>query len=274
MKQPTTKIRYSVLSEQYRKHLTRPFRCVCARAADAVLRAFTGASVAPDSSRPLVFHYRPSYAEETDAPVRYLMKPAGYPRQIAVFAQVGPLWRCGISRCRKGMSALGLGRQRTPSAINYQRKPIDVRRRVNQLNSPRVTDAKRCGMWQLSGCRDVRREERRFFPGMIYKRSAVRRSHAAVGMTRWTTLRNGVISHAGRAAGTDYSSIVSRKKNTRMPIAKYFRARHPTTARWRVTFRQTCYKELRGDGPKFDYREARRRSRRTPAILDLGLGPR
>src|SRR5712675_1524102 len=74
--------------------------------------AFTGASVVRhDPPDRYVFNYRPSYAEETDAAVRYLVKIRRIPpRQIAVFAQSDPFGDAGFSGVAKAFRVLGLGR--------------------------------------------------------------------------------------------------------------------------------------------------------------------
>ena len=68
--------------------------------------AFTGANLLRnDPPDRYVFNYRASYAEETDAVVRYLVKLRRLqPRQIAVFAQQDSYGRFGIRRCREGIS--------------------------------------------------------------------------------------------------------------------------------------------------------------------------
>ena len=100
--------------------------------------AFTGASVVRhDPPDRYVFNYRPSYAEETDAAVRYLVKIRRIPpRQIAVFAQSDPFGDAGFSGVAKAFRVLGLG-DNAVLRLNYQRNTIDVDDAVNQLKAQR-----------------------------------------------------------------------------------------------------------------------------------------
>ena len=80
--------------------------------------AYTGGNVVRrDPPDRYVFNYRPSYAEEADAAVRYLVKMRRIPvRQIAVFAQHGRSRRCRVCRRRQGVSRARYQRQRHPAA--------------------------------------------------------------------------------------------------------------------------------------------------------------
>src|ERR1700737_4857144 len=89
--------------------------------------AFTGASVLRrDPPDRYVFNYRPSYAEETDAVVHYLVKLRRLqPKQIAVFAQQDAYGDSGFAGVAKAFRALGAN----DSAIlrlNYKRNTVDV----------------------------------------------------------------------------------------------------------------------------------------------------
>src|SRR5205823_5969212 len=60
----------------------------------------------PWGCRAYVFNYRASYAEETDAVVRYLVKIRGVrPEQIAVFAQQDAYGDSGFAGVAKAMRA-------------------------------------------------------------------------------------------------------------------------------------------------------------------------
>jgi branched-chain amino acid transport system substrate-binding protein len=96
--------------------------------------AFTGANVLRhDPPDRYVFNYRASYAEETDAVVRYLVKLRRIPpRQIAVLAQQDTYGDSGFAGVAKAVRALGV----SDSAIvrlNYKRNTVDVDDAVNQL---------------------------------------------------------------------------------------------------------------------------------------------
>ena len=101
--------------------------------------AFTGANVVRhDPPDRYVFNFRPSYAEETDAAVRYLVKMRRIPpRQIAVFAQQDPYGDAGFAGVAKAFRALGM----SDSAIlrlNYARNTVDVDNAISQLRVQRV----------------------------------------------------------------------------------------------------------------------------------------
>ena len=95
--------------------------------------AYTGGNVVRrDPPDRYVFNYRPSYAEEADAAVRYLVKMRRIPvRQIAVFAQTDDLGDAGYAGVAKAYRALGIN----DSAIlrlNYPRNTIEVDEAVNR----------------------------------------------------------------------------------------------------------------------------------------------
>jgi branched-chain amino acid transport system substrate-binding protein len=79
--------------------------------------AYTGGNVVRrDPPDRYVFNYRPSYAEEADAAVRYLVKMRRIPvRQIAVFAQQDDLGDAGFAGVAKAYRAR-YQRQRHPAA--------------------------------------------------------------------------------------------------------------------------------------------------------------
>jgi branched-chain amino acid transport system substrate-binding protein len=96
--------------------------------------AFTGGNVVRhDPPDRYVFNYRPSYAEETDAAVRYLVKLRRIPvRQIAVFAQSDDLGDAGFAGVAKAFRALGIS-DNAILRLNYQRNTVEVDDAVNQL---------------------------------------------------------------------------------------------------------------------------------------------
>ena len=101
--------------------------------------AFTGANVVRhDPPDRYVFNFRPSYAEETDAAVRYLVKMRRIPpRQIAVFAQQDPYGDAGFAGVAKAFRALGLS-DSLILRLNYARNTVDVDNAINQLKAQRV----------------------------------------------------------------------------------------------------------------------------------------
>ena len=96
--------------------------------------AFTGANVLRhDPPDRYVFNYRASYAEETDAVVRYLVKLRRIPiKQIAVFAQQDTYGDSGFAGVSKAVRALGVS-DATIVRLNYKRNTVDVDDAINQL---------------------------------------------------------------------------------------------------------------------------------------------
>src|SRR5262249_6175076 len=81
-----------------------------------------------------VFNYRPSYAEETDAVVRYLVRIRKLrPEQIAVFAQQDGYGDAGFAGVAKAVRALRGGDEGTILRLNYKRNTIDVDEAVTRL---------------------------------------------------------------------------------------------------------------------------------------------
>jgi branched-chain amino acid transport system substrate-binding protein len=101
--------------------------------------AFTGAGLLRrDPPDRYVFNYRASYAEETDAVVRYLVKIRRLqPEQIAVFAQQDSYGDAGFDGVAKAMRALRSGNESTILRLNYKRNTIDVDDAVAQLHKQR-----------------------------------------------------------------------------------------------------------------------------------------
>ncbi len=102
--------------------------------------AFTGANLLRrDPPDRYVFNYRASYAEETDAVVRYLVKIRRLrPEQIAVFAQQDSYGDAGFEGVAKALRALRpSGNDEAILRLNYKRNTIDVDEAVAQLRKYR-----------------------------------------------------------------------------------------------------------------------------------------
>jgi ABC-type branched-subunit amino acid transport system substrate-binding protein len=97
--------------------------------------AFTGADLLRrDPPDRYVFNYRASYAEETDAVVRYLVKVRRLlPEQIAVFAQQDGYGDSGFSGVAKAVRALRGGEASTILRLDYKRNTVDVNDAVERL---------------------------------------------------------------------------------------------------------------------------------------------
>jgi len=101
--------------------------------------AFTGAGLLRrDPPDRYVFNYRASYAEETDAVVRYLVNVRRLrPEQIVVFAQQDSYGDAGFEGVAKAMRALRPGRDSEVVRLNYKRNTVDVEDAVAQLRKLR-----------------------------------------------------------------------------------------------------------------------------------------
>jgi len=102
--------------------------------------AFTGAGLLrSDPPDRYVFNYRPSYAEETDAVVRYLVKMRRLkPEQIAVFAQQDSYGDSGFAGVAKAIRSLRGGDEGTILRLNYKRNTVDVDEAIAQLQKSRI----------------------------------------------------------------------------------------------------------------------------------------
>ena len=86
-----------------------------------------------------VFNYRPSYAEETEAVVRYLVTVRGLkPREIVVFAQDDPFGEAGYAGVVKALRTLQGHYEVPPQKLTYKRNTIDVAGAVAALRARKV----------------------------------------------------------------------------------------------------------------------------------------
>ncbi|HWL20923.1 MAG TPA: ABC transporter substrate-binding protein [Bradyrhizobium sp.] len=187
----------------------------------------TGANVVRhDPPDRYVFNYRPSYTEEADAAVRYLVKLKKLqPRQIAVFAQNDSYGDSGFAGVAKAFRALGIN----DSAIlrlNYTRNTIDVDEAVNQLRLQKVPIRAVVMIATTRPAAKFIEKTRDLFPGMIYSNvSAVGASSLAEELLllgpRFT---QGVVVTQTVPAVSGYSSVVLEYKNA---LAKYFPGESP-----------------------------------------------
>lgn len=99
--------------------------------------AFTGANLLRrDPPDRYIFNYRASYAEETGAVVRYLVKVRKIkPEQIAVFAQQDSYGDSGFSGVEKAMRAMRGGNGGYILRIGYPRNTIDVENAIARLKA-------------------------------------------------------------------------------------------------------------------------------------------
>lgn len=192
--------------------------------------AYTGGNVVRrDPPDRYVFNYRPSYAEEADAAVRYLVKMRRIPvRQIAVFAQQDDLGDAGFAGVAKAYRALGIN----DSAIlrlNYPRNTIEVDEAVNLLRVQKLPVRAIIMSASYRAAAKFIEKTRNLYPEMIFTSiSGVGGSSLAEELKllgpRYTA---GVLVTQVVPAVSGYSSAVLEYKNA---LAKYFPGEAPDYA--------------------------------------------
>jgi branched-chain amino acid transport system substrate-binding protein len=189
--------------------------------------AFTGANLLRnDPPDRYVFNYRASYAEETDAVVRYLIKIRRLqPRQIAVFAQQDSYGDAGFAGVAKAFRALGV----SDAAIlrfNYKRNTVDVDDAVNQLKAQKLQIRAVVMVATYRAAAKFIEKTRDTYPGMIYSNVSFVGSTALAEelMLLGQRYASGVIVTQVVPAVGGYSSAVLEYKNA---LAKYFPGEAP-----------------------------------------------
>jgi branched-chain amino acid transport system substrate-binding protein len=189
--------------------------------------AFTGANLLRnDPPDRYVFNYRASYAEETDAVVRYLFKIRKLqPRQIAVFAQQDAYGDAGFAGVSKAFRALGYN-DAAILRLGYKRNTVDVDDAVNQLHAAKppikavvMVAAYRAAAKFIEKTHDTS-------PGMIYTNVSFVGSTALADelMLLGPRYASGVIVTQVVPAVGGYSSEVLEYKNA---LAQYFPGEAP-----------------------------------------------
>jgi ABC-type branched-subunit amino acid transport system substrate-binding protein len=234
--------------------------------------AFTGANVLRhDPPDRYVFNYRASYAEETDATVRYLVKLRRIPaRQIAVFAQQDTYGDSGFAGVAKAVRSLGVS-DAAIVRLNYKRNTVDVDDAVNQLKLQKppikavvMVAAYRAAARFIEKTHDL-------FPGMIYTNVSFVGSTALADelMLLGARYASGVIVTQVVPAVSGYSSVVLEYKNA---LAKYFAGEAPDYVSLEgYVAANVLIKGLQRAGPQLDTEkliDALENSR----TFDLGLG--
>src|SRR2546427_693794 len=185
--------------------------------------AFTGAGLLRrDPPDRYVFNYRASYAEETDAVVRYLVKMRGLrPEQIAVFAQQDAYGDSGFAGVAKAMRALRGGNEGAILRLDYQRNTVDVDDAVARLRAHKIpikaivmVPAYRTAAKFIEKTRDL-------YPTMIYTSVSFVGSTALADelMLLGQRYANGVIVTQVVPAVDSYASAILKYKTA---LAKYF----------------------------------------------------
>ncbi len=190
---------------------------------------FTGASVIRhDPPDRYVFNYRASYAEETDAVVRYLVKVRRLrPEQIAVFAQQDAFGDSGFAGVTKAMRTLRGGDGGTILRLNYKRNTVDVEEAVAELRKQVKPPIKAIVMVATyRAAAKFIEKTHDLFPGMIYSNVSFVGSTALATelMLLGPRFAEGVIVTQTVPAVEGYSSLVLEYKNA---LAKYFPGEAP-----------------------------------------------
>jgi ABC-type branched-subunit amino acid transport system substrate-binding protein len=189
--------------------------------------AFTGANVLRnDPPDRYVFNYRASYAEETDAVVRYLVKLRRLqPRQIAVFAQQDSYGDAGFAGVAKAFRALGVSDSAIPR-LNYKRNTVDVDDAINQLKSQKPAIKAVVMVSTYRAAAKFIEKTRDQYPGLIYTNVSFVGSTALADelMLLGPRFASGVIVTQVVPAVAGYSSVVLEYKNA---LAKYFPGEAP-----------------------------------------------
>lgn len=189
--------------------------------------AFSGADLLRrDPPDRYVFNYRPSYAEETEAAVQYLVKVRRIrPNQIAVFAQQDGFGDSGYAGVEKAVRALG--ESGAPNLrLGYQRNSIDVgaalaelKRHKNEIKAVVMVATYRAAAKFIEKTKDM-------FPGLIYTNvSAVGSSALAEElMLLGPRFAEGVVVTQCMPDPDGYSSLALEYKAA---LGKYFVSEKP-----------------------------------------------
>jgi branched-chain amino acid transport system substrate-binding protein len=234
--------------------------------------AFTGANILRnDPPDRYVFNYRASYAEETDAVVRYLVKLRRLqPRQIAVFAQQDAYGDAGFAGVSKAFRALGVG-DAGILRLGYTRNTVDVDDAVNQLRTQKLAIRAVVMVATYRAAAKFIEKTRDLFPGMIYTNvSFVGSSSLAEElMLLGPRYANGVIVTQVVPAVSGYSSAVLEYKNA---LAKYFPGEQPDYVSLEgYVAANVLIRALQKTGPQLDTERLIDVLENT-RNLDLGLG--
>ena len=234
--------------------------------------AFTGANVLRnDPPDRYVFNYRASYAEETDAVVRYLIKLRKLqPRQIAVFAQQDSYGDAGFAGVAKAFRALGVG-DTAIVRLNYARNTVDVEDAVNQLKiqKPAIRAVVMVATYRAAA-RFIEKTHD-LYPSMVYSNVSFVGSTALAEELKLLGARyaNGVIVTQVVPAVSGYSSAVLEYKNA---LAKYFPGEAPDYVSLEgYIAANVLIQAIKRTGPQLDT-EKLIDTLETMRNLDLGLG--
>jgi ABC-type branched-subunit amino acid transport system substrate-binding protein len=189
--------------------------------------AVTGSNVVrSDPPDRYVFNYRPSYAEETDATVRYLVKMRRLqPRQIAVFAQHDSFGDSGFAGVAKAFRALGIN-DGAILRLGYERNSVNVDEAIKTLRAQKLPIKAVVMVAAYRAAAKFIEKTRDLYPDMIYTNvsfvdgTALAEELALLG----PRYGSGVIVTQVVPAVAGNSSTVLEYKNA---VAKYFPGENP-----------------------------------------------
>ncbi len=234
--------------------------------------AFTGANVLRhDPPDRYVFNYRASYAEETDAVVRYLVKLRRIPpRQIAVFAQQDTYGDSGFAGVAKAVRSLGAS-DAAIVRLNYKRNTVDVDEAINQLKlqKPPIKAVVMVATYRAAAKFIERTHD--LYPGLLYTNVSFVGSTALADelMLLGPRYASGVIVTQVVPAVSGYSSAVLEYKNA---LAKYFPGEAPDYVSLEgYVAANVLIQGLKRTGPQLDTEKLIDVLENT-RDLDLGLG--
>ena len=189
--------------------------------------AFTGADLLRrDPPDRYVFNYRASYAEETDAVVRYLVKMRHLrPEQIAVFAQHDAFGDAGFAGVAKAMRALR-GDDSAILRLDYERNTVDVDNAVAGLRAHKTPIKAVVMVAAYRAAAKFIEKTRDLYPTMIYTNVSFVGSTALASelMLLGPRYANGVIVTQVVPAVDGYSSAILKYRTA---LAKYFPGESP-----------------------------------------------
>jgi len=215
--------------------------------------AYTGANVTRhDPPDRYVFNYRPSYGEESEALVHYLIKLRHLqPRQIAVFAQDDAFGDAGYAGVAKAFRALGAN-DGAILRLKYARNTVDVDSAINQLKAQKTPIRAVIMVATTRAAAKFIEKAQDQFPGLVFANlSAVGASSLASELMllgpRYTS---GVIVSQVVPGVSGYSSLVLEYKTA---LNKYFAGEAPDdTSLEGYISASILIQGLKRAGPTFD----------------------
>jgi ABC-type branched-subunit amino acid transport system substrate-binding protein len=132
-----------------------------------------GDAIRHDPPDRYVFNYRPSFVEEADAAVRYLLKIRKLnPNQIAVFGENDVFGEEGFAGVQKAYRAAGLN-DGSILRMTYNRNTLDVEGAINQLRVQKVPIRAVVMMATTRPAAKFIEKTRDLFPGLTYTNMSI-----------------------------------------------------------------------------------------------------